>query len=343
MLQITELSTHKKFAEWDEFVLNHKEGSPFHLTKWRECVLQVFGHPAFYYCAERDGRIAGVLPMFFLKSRLFGRILASVPYAASGGVLADNQETFDFLMEKAKVLAFNLRADHLELKFSEPKQTGLPESSLYYSFVKKLSLEMDGNLLEIPRKQRRMVRVGIKAGLQAKVSDSFLDVFYNIFAINVRRLGTPVLPKKWFSTLLDVYGNESELMVVEHQGKIVSGVLSLYFNETVLPYYAASLVNYRKYAPNDFQYWSLMDCAVKRGCRFFDFGRSKKGTGHFSYKTHWGFEPKKLHYQYFLNNSTEIPAINPLNPKYQWKIKAWRNMPLWLTKLLGPHIVKYIP
>jgi lipid II:glycine glycyltransferase (peptidoglycan interpeptide bridge formation enzyme) len=124
---------------------------------------------------------------------------------------------------------------------------------------------------------------------------------------------------------------------------VISGVLSFYYQDTVLPYYAASRMEFRKYAPNDFQYWSLMEHAVGRGCRYFDYGRSKKGTGPFQFKVHWGFEPIPLHYQFYLNRLEELPNLNPLNPKHRLKIEMWKKLPKAVAKVLGPRIVKYIP
>ena len=343
MIQLTSLSQ-EFYGAWDKYVHNHKEGTIFHLTKWQIAVDKAFGHKAFYYYAhDPNGKICGILPLIQLKSLLFGNILSSVPFAAYGGILADTPEIFNQLLEKAKELTRQLKADYLELKFAQPKDTGLPETDVHVTFIKELSSDHDENMKAIKRKQRAMVRKGIKAGLKAKYSNDYLDNFYEIFAINVHRMGTPVYSKKWFKTLLDVFGSDAELLVTEYEGEIVSGVLSFYYKDTVLPYYGASLVDYRKHAPNDFQYWELMTHAVDRGMRFYDYGRSKKGTGPYRFKTHWGFEPTPLHYQFYLNKATELPGLNPLNPKYKRKIEAWKKLPLSLSKIIGPHLVKNIP
>jgi FemAB-related protein (PEP-CTERM system-associated) len=266
-----------------------------------------------------------------------------LPFAAYGGILADSIPAFQLLVEKAQDITRKCNADYLELKFLNSKETGFQEPGLHYAFIKELSSDHDENMKAIPRKQRAMVRKGIKSGLTAHVGDQYLDDFYRVFARNVHQLGTPVFPKKWFQALLDMYGSDAELMIIKHRDKVISGVLSLYYNDTVLPYYAGSLVEYREYAPNDFQYWELMCRAVDRGCRYFDFGRSKKDSGHFGFKKHWGFEPTPLHYQIFLHKLPDLPEINPLNPKYRRKIEAWKKLPHAITKILGPQIVKYIP
>ena len=62
--------------------------------------------------------------------------------------------------------------------------------------------------------------------------------------------------------------------------------------------------------------------------------------GSFDFKKNWGFEPQPLHYEYQLYGAEAVPDHNPLNPKYQLFIKAWRKLPLPLANLIGPHIVK---
>ena len=86
-----------------------------------------------------------------------------------------------------------------------------------------------------------------------------------------------------------------------------------------------------------------MSDAASKGYRVFDFGRSKKDTGPYHFKRHWGFEPRPLCYQYELCRIREIPDLSPANPRYRKTIELWRRLPLWATKVLGPHIVKNIP
>lgn len=329
--------------EWNDYVRSHDQGTPFHLTNWRDAITNAFGHESIYLAAKKGKKISGVLPITHVKSILFGNILSSVGFAAYGGILADDIEIFDFLLKKAEDTAKELNADYLDLKFLSSPPCNLPSTDLYVTFIKEISDDHEENLKAIPRKQRAMVRKGIKSGLQAIVSNDRLDDFYEIFASNVHRLGTPVYSQKWFQALLDAYGDDAEVLLIGYNGKIISGVLSFYYGDTVLPYYAASLVEFRKFAPNDFQYWELMKRAVNRGCRYFDYGRSKKGTGQFQFKKNWGFEPQQLDYRYILNKVQNVPEINPLNPKYRKKIALWKKLPLPITKIIGPLIVKNIP
>jgi hypothetical protein len=87
-------------------------------------------------------------------------------------------------------------------------------------------------------------------------------------------------------------------------------------------------------------YWETMRRAADRGCRMFDFGRSKIGTGAFSFKHNWGFEPAKLHYRFRLKPGESVPDHNPLNPKYRMFIAGWKKLPLPVANVVGPFIVR---
>jgi hypothetical protein len=110
----------------------------------------------------------------------------------------------------------------------------------------------------------------------------------------------------------------------------------------VLPYYGGGTVAARSVGGNDFMYWEIMERARQRGCRVFDYGRSKRGTGAFDFKRFWGFEPEPLHYEYFLVKAQEMPNLSPTNPKYETMIRLWRRLPLVVTQVLGPPVAKYL-
>jgi FemAB-related protein (PEP-CTERM system-associated) len=229
--------------------------------------------------------------------------------------------------------------DALEMRNFAPRESDWPAKDLYVTFRKEISGDRDENLKAIPRKQRAMVRKGIKAGLEGRVADD-LDVFFPIYAESVRNLGTPVFPKRWFKALRDVFPEECELSIISHQGTDIAGVMSFYFRNEVLPYYGGSRPAARSVAGNDFMYWDLMCRAAERGVEVFDYGRSKQGTGAFSFKKNWGFTPQPLHYEYYLVKADRIPEVNPNNPKYRYFIEAWRRLPLPLANVLGPVLAR---
>ncbi len=327
---------------WDEYVCSHPDGTIFHLTKWKQVVDQTFGHSSYYLLAADQGRISGVLPLFQIRSRLFGHFLVSAPFAELGGPLSDRPEVEAKLLERAFQIGEELACDYVELK-NKTAIDGLLTKNLYYNFSKEILPAPEDNLLAIPRKSRAAVRKGISEGLMTYFGNDQFDDFYEVMARSYRQLGTPIFPKRFFRAFLDVFGNDAEVMVVRsREGVPIGCVLSFYFKDRVMPYYAGSLWEYRRLCPNDFKYWELMKRGCERGCRVFDYGRSKVDTGSFSFKTHWGFEPTPLAYQYRLIGASQLPNLSPTNPRYRRKIEIWRRMPLALTKLVGPPLAKYL-
>ena len=327
-------------ARWDAFVIACPQATFFHRAGWLRIVREVFRHPAHFLFAERAGRIEGVLSLAHVKSLLFGNALVSLPFAVYGGVAAGTAEAGEALEQAAREMAGRLGVEHLELRNMAPRHADWPTQDLYVTFRKEILPDEEANMLAIPRKQRAMVRKGIKNGLRSEI-DSGVERFFALYADNVHRHGTPALSKRYFQALQKEFGDDCEILtVVGPDGKVLSSVLSFYFRDEVLPYYAGDDVAARDLAANDFKYWELMRRACARGLKVFDYGRSKKGTGPYAFKKNWGFEPQQLHYEYCLLRRDAIPQNNPSNAKYRLFIEAWRRMPIGMANFLGPHIVR---
>jgi FemAB-related protein (PEP-CTERM system-associated) len=327
-------------ARWDEFVGHCPEATFFHRSGWSEVLQSCFGHRPQHLLAQRGGQIVGVLPLAEVKSFFFGHALVSLPFCAYGGAAGTDVEAVRALHVAARDLGRNLGVDHLELRDRTVREPTWPKQDLYVTFRGPILPEIDANLSAIPRKQRAMVRKGIAAGLESRIDDS-VDRFFALYADNMHRQGTPALPRRYFEALRRAFGGDCEILtVVTPQGRPLSSVLSFYFRDEVLPYYAGDVPDARDVAANDFKYWELMRRACERGYRVFDYGRSKRGTGSFDFKKHWGFEPAPLVYEYCLYRGDRIPEHNPLNPKYRLMIALWRRLPRAVANALGPRVVR---
>lgn len=333
-------------GRWNDYVDQHIEGTIFHRTPWKNTIEQSFGHKSYYLIAEifdeKEGRIVGIFPIFRLQSFLFGDYLVSVPFAELGGPLGDDQTTLALLVEHGEKLARELKSDYLELR-SRKALPGFKVKSLYYNFSREIYPELDANMQAIPRKSRAAVRQGIKSGLTAEYGNQLFDEFYEILARNYQDLGTPVFSRNFFKNLLVNHGGCSQIMVVKtKEMEPAATIMTFFYRDRVIPYYAGSLNKFRRLSPNDFKYWELMKYGCEHGYRIFDFGRSKQGAGSFDFKRHWGFEPEPLAYQYYLNGIDELPNLSPTNPSYARKIELWKKLPFFATKIVGPPVARFL-
>lgn len=328
-----------ELGRWDEFVRACPDATFFHLSAWRGIIEDVFRHRTHFLYAQRAGEIVAVLPLAEVRSRLFGHALVSLPFCVYGGI-AGADDAVPELEAAADRLAVNLGVAHLEYRNLAPRHPDWPRQDLYATFRKSILPDVDANMLAIPRKQRAMVRKGIANGLTASF-DAGVDRFFDLYARNVLRHGTPALPKRFFARLRSEFDDACTVMTVcDPQGRPLSSVLSFHFRDEILPYYAGDDLAARDLAANDFKYWALMRDACERGVKVFDYGRSKLGTGPYAFKKNWGFEPQPLAYEYRLYKRDSIPQNNPMNPKYRAFIALWRRLPLPVANALGPHIVR---
>jgi FemAB-related protein (PEP-CTERM system-associated) len=330
---------------WDRWLASCPDATPFHSTAWIRALERGFGYTSRCIYSERNGEITGVLPLFLISNWIVGRCLLSSPFADYGGICAEDRESADALLECARQMALYERVDYLELRHRNCElQPGFIPRSLYVSFKCQLGDDVQAEFRKLPRDTRYMIRKGEKTGLEVRSGVSGqLDLFYSLFANSWRRLGTPVLSREWLHILIDEFRDLADLKLIFHRGRALAGVLSLSCADTLFPHYAGALAEANQVAANNFMYWQLIKEAIERGMRGFDFGRSKRDTGAFQFKSSWNMQVDTLDYQTLLVRRQELPDISPVNPKFRIATRLWSYIPLGTTKLIGPRIVRWFP
>ncbi|QJB68442.1 FemAB family XrtA/PEP-CTERM system-associated protein [Parasphingorhabdus halotolerans] len=328
----------------DAFVMAHPDGTAFHRPNWVRAVSDACGHGWRYVLAENgNGELVGILPLHLIHSNLFGRALVSAGFAVGGGILSSDDLATQLLAQQSWNFAERHSFPSVELR-GGPSPTGewQNKEGVYAGFICDMAADDEAQLLAIPRKQRAEVRKGLKNELTVSVGNAQQDRddHYAVYAESVRNLGTPVFPKALFDAVLDQFGDHADILTVKSGGKAVASVLSLYHNGTAMPYWGGGTRDARRLRANDVMYYSLMNHARGRGCSKFDFGRSKVGTGAYSFKKNWGFEPKPLSYAIRTANGEEARDVNPMSPKYRLQVALWQRLPLSIANRLGPVIAK---
>jgi FemAB-related protein (PEP-CTERM system-associated) len=331
-------------SRWDDFVLSQPGGTFFHLTGWMQVISKTFGFEPRYFYAEREERITAVAPLFSVSSWIGGKALISAPFAVYGGICAGDDESEQALLKTLQQYAHAEGTGYLELrKPSGGLYTGFQANKLYSTFTKELSPDVDANFKRIPNDTRYMIRRATKAGLQSRRGVDQMRIFYRLFSMNMHHHGTPMFPRALFNNLVEEFKGNVDLLVVYLGEEPISAVMSFFFRDTVLPYYAGLGPQANKLAANNFMYWDLMKFAAESGFRRFDFGRSKQGTGAYFFKTQWNMDIQPLDYQVYLVRRKTAPNFSPVNPKFDRATRMWQKLPLWGANLLGPHIVKWFP
>lgn len=331
-------------GDWNNYVERHPYGSIYHRAEWRDLISTTFGHTC-YYCMARDkaSRVVGVLPLVRLKSLLFGDFLVSMPYFNYGGALGNSPDTEQSLMEFAADQAKQLGVSHAEFR-DNVRRDGYPVRDEKVNMV--LALPEDESSLwdSFPSKLRSQVRRSQQENpVMHTGGRELLDDFYSVFARNMRDLGTPVYDRRFFQNILHSFPAESHILVVTIGGKpVAAGFLIGHGTKMEIPW-ASTIKDVNHLSINMFLYWEALKYSIGKGFRQFDFGRSTTGAGTYRFKQQWGAKPVRLYWHYWLRDGGELPSLNPSNPKYALFIRLWKRLPVAVTKLLGPLIVRNLP
>jgi len=341
-VEIRELAPGEEGA-WDRFVHASPSGTFFHLTGWRRVVETVLGCRYVGLTAWGPNGICGVFPVAWVRNRIFGDCLVSLPLGVYGGICADDPDSYFALLRAGSDLANRHGVKYLEMRNrAEPYATSLPGRDLYVTFTQDLTPGPERLMKALPRDTRYAVRKSQKAGLEW-TEDLSDDEFYEIYAHSVHRLGTPVFSRDLFSSLRSEFKENVRVFGVRKDKKAIAGVFCFSFRGQMLPYYGGSLPEYYKDSPNNFMYWSLIEQSCREGFREFDFGRSKRGTGSFQFKSAWSMQVTELPYRYHLVRAKEVPHLSPVDKKFQLPVEAWKRMPFSWTKVIGPRLIRWVP
>lgn len=339
------LAAASDFANIENYVKNLETASLYHDYKWGIVVEENFGHK--YYCLlceEQNGVITGILPLIHMKSWFSGNIFVSLPFFNYGGVCADDSERENLLIKKAIETAKDLGASHMELRQEKRLGNGFPEKTSKVSMRLDLPPLSDDLWKNFPSKLRSQIKVPQKAEMTARVGRlEELDSFYHVFSVNMRHLGTPVYPKRFFKSMLTIFPKNTWICsVYSGDSPVASGFLAGGKRMLEMPW-ASSIRKYNKLGPNMLLYWTCLSFACEQGYSVFDFGRSTFGESTYKFKEQWGAKPVQLYWHYWLRRGGEIPDITPGNPKYKLAIECWKKLPVSITRILGPPIIKNIP
>lgn len=332
-------------SRWNGYVNESSKSECYHQVGWKDVIEGSFGHKTFYLMSEsREGNVNGLLPLVQIKSVLFGRYMASLPYFNYGGVLADDEDIREKLLDEAVRIASEEGAEHLELRHTVNFEGELKAKTSKVSMHLPLPASSDELWKSLSSKLRSQVKRPEKEKMYVQIGrDEELDSFYRVFCENMRDLGTPVYPIRFFRNILDSFPESTWIATVYKKSQpVASGFLVGFKKRLEIPW-ASSLRIYNRFSPNMLLYWRSLEFACNSGYTVFDFGRSTPGEGTYRFKKQWGAKPHQLYWHYWLKNGGSMPEVNPHNPKYKFAIKMWRKLPLSVTKMIGPLIAKNLP
>ncbi|EMI44576.1 FemAB family XrtA/PEP-CTERM system-associated protein [Rhodopirellula sp. SWK7] len=316
-----------------------------HHESWINSIGKGLRHQTYLVTANCGDQATGVLPLNLVSGPLFGRFLVSIPYVNTGGVWAKDNETAVQLIDAACDLADELDVNYLELRHESP----VDHPRLNFERTEKVHMRMplpettEGVMKNLKSKVRSQVKKSGEFGLQVNFgADELLDSFYAVFAHNMRDLGTPVFACRLFAHILHEFGDNAEICVVRKNSRPVAAALLVHADGVSEVPSASCLREFNRMNANMLMYRHLLERAVERRSHTFDFGRSSEGSGTYKFKAQWGAVPHPACWQYYVRKG-DPNDMRPDSDGKQRLVKIWQRLPVWLTKMIGPTIVRGIP
>jgi len=326
---------------------------------WWEALVRGLQYRPYYLVCKSSGQAMGCLPLMLVESWLFGKFLVSLPYLNSGGVVlqgeqGDAQVHKDVafaLIDRAVELADSLNVKHLELRHEMPWEHPAFNAKREDKVHMRMALPEDS--VTLLAKYKSKLRSQLKKSGENDFEIAFggeelLDGFYQVFSENMRDLGTPVYSRGLFKEILrrlDASASgvaSAELCVVRLGGAPICGALLVHQGERSEVPSASALRKFNATSVNMWMYHKLLERAIEKGAKEFDFGRSSVGSGTYKFKEQWGAKPQSAVWQYYVRRGD--PA--DMRPDSQGKkrlVQIWQKLPVSLTRWIGPTIVRGIP
>lgn len=332
-------------SQWNGFLRGLPKTSNFYQRfEWKAINEREFGHETFYLRIHDGNDTLGVLPLVFLKSRIFGRIICSMPFVNFGGTAAVSPAVETALVERACGITADVGADYLEIRTTRPSIAGLKTSEHKVSMTLTLDDDPERIWNAFKSKHRTSIRRVLKRNIRVVSGrEDLLDTFYELMCLSWRFLGTPIFRKSYFKRILDTFGDDIRIFIAYHGTRPVATAFNGHFGTTVEGMWAGGLAEARILEANYALYWEMIRDACERGFHTYHLGRSTADTGSESFKKKWNADVTQLYWQYFLPRQGDLPQLNVHNPKFDLAIRTWRRLPLWVTKTAGPLISRSIP
>jgi FemAB-related protein (PEP-CTERM system-associated) len=340
-IALADLRDRHEVARIEGFVREHR-GTLFQRPVWLLAAERGAGQRARGLIAEKGGQLVGWLPLSEVHSPLFGRALVSSGFGVGGGVLAAREGTAHALARAAAELAVRLSCAEVELRGGPAPADWTVTEDSHANFSAPLAETDEAQLLSVPRRQRAEIRKGLARDFVLTVGNGSEDlaIHHAIYAESVRNLGTPVFPRSLFGAMLDAFGEDADILTLRLDGQPIASVLNFYHDGAVMPYWGGGLWAARAARANERIHFEVMRHARARGCTRFDFGRSKTGSGAYSYKKNWGFTPEPFAYSRWTAPGQTPRDINPNSEAYSARVALWKRMPLPVANRLGPVIAR---
>jgi FemAB-related protein (PEP-CTERM system-associated) len=326
---------------WSALIRERDDANLGQAAQWHTVIRQAYRHTPLYLQAEDSAGVGGILPTFLIRSWVFGTTITSMPFLDAGGPCASSDILADALVSRLLEEATHHGATVVELRCTRPLDLPVQPARAKVNLSLPLPKDPDRLWSQLDAKVRNQIRKAERSGLTIEFgATEKLREFYNVFAQNMRDLGSPVHAVGFFQAILDAFADKASIVLVRKDAHAIGGLLALSHKDSLIVPWASSLREYLSLCPNMLLYWETLRMACLKGFRIFDFGRSSRDGGTYRFKRQWGAAEEPLFWYSIPVGRHPRPQLSPTDGPGVILARLWRSLPLPVTRWLGPIIRK---
>lgn len=280
--------TKENLGQYEAFLQSHPEGNFAQSYLWSK------QKPAWKWegllCRDADGEIRGAMSVLIRKMPPFGKNLV---YGCRAPVCApEDKQTLYELLDGCKALAKECGAYAIKIDPDVPSSNEAFQKLLTdYGFRLKsggknfeaiqpkyvFRLNVGGKTEEevqagFHQKWRYNIRVAQRKGVEVKIcGQEMIPAFADLMLTTGVRDGFVTRQPEYFAAMLENLGEHCRLYMAFHEGTPIAGTLAIWYGDKVWYLYGASSNEHRNLMPNYLLQWSMIQWAIEKGCRVYDF------------------------------------------------------------------------
>jgi len=304
----------------------------FETDEWIETLVKSYNY-RLYTCGEAT--------LLHIRSRIFGNRLISLPFSDYGKI---------GFIDKTRIqsILYETGVEYVEVRIPEWRseilkyfhENGFSTRAAYKTFLLDISRNPESIWKFFNKKIRNSIRYAQKNKVETYrvKKPSELDFFYNLYLHGIRELGSPPHSYKFYKFLFDNLGDKLIIDVALLNKKPIASIIVLLGDKWANFWQNITLRKYRRFNASYMLLWNVIRELSEKDFQVFDFGRTRKKTGIYSFKKKWGgLEQDIYHLVYSEKGIAKIP--DPNQQRYVLLSKIWRRLPLKATEIIGTKII----
>lgn len=340
-MEIVTLDSENQSADWDEYVLS-KTSVVTDLWAWRHVLREAYGISSCFLAAKSEQGVQGTLGLYEIRHPIFGHYLVTAPFGNDGGFHFDTLAAKSGLLQAARDLADRLNVSYLLIRTRDVDLTDCDFVVSRHNCTAIIDLQPGPDSIwrdRLRKKTRSAIRRSKKEPFTVSFGLHNQKAFFNVFHKHMRDLGSPAHSPKFYDAIARHFNQAAEFGVVNDGNQVVAGALLFTLNSTAMNLHTVALRKYNRRHPNYLLYWKMIERSCDRSCKQFDMGCSLEGSTLVRFKKHWGSKIIPLYYNFYFRKLKRAPVVDPTNIKYRVARSLWKRLPLFLTTMLGPHLI----